>query len=160
MSTNASISIQENKKIKTIYNHWDGYIDGLGDTLLKHYTDPEKVKKLINLGDVSSVGKTLEPSKLTQKFGFDGRLTAEFNDLPKIQKDELTKDDQSNNYSLFYGRDRGEKNIEAREYNSIEDMYRHDGQGYNYLFKDGKWYVSYTEKLNFKPLKDVIANAK
>jgi hypothetical protein len=156
MSTNASISIQENKKITTIYNHWDGYIEALGETLIQNYTDPEKVKKLIELGDASSIGKTVEPSKLTQKFGFDGSLSDEFKALSSKQKHELRKDDQSDNYSLFYGRDRGEKDIEAREYNSIADMYRHEGQEYNYLFKDGKWYVSYSEKPNFKSLKDEI----
>ena len=42
---------------RSIYCHFDGYIAGVGKTLLNHYTDPEKVNDLMRLGDLSSLGK-------------------------------------------------------------------------------------------------------
>ena len=47
MSTNASISIMnKGGSMETIYNHWDGYLEGLGNMLLTHYTSEEKVREL------------------------------------------------------------------------------------------------------------------
>jgi len=50
---------KDTKKIYAIYCHWDGGIDGNGNTLVKHYNSYEKVVELINLGMLSSLGATL-----------------------------------------------------------------------------------------------------
>ena len=56
MATRSTISlVHEDNTTQTIYCHWDGYLDGLGTYLLKHYTDPKKVGALIALGDRSSI---------------------------------------------------------------------------------------------------------
>lgn len=44
----------------SIYVHWDGYPDGVGATLLESYTDEDKIRKLIALGDMSSLQDTVE----------------------------------------------------------------------------------------------------
>lgn len=44
----------------SIYVHWDGYPDGVGATLLESYTDEDKIRKLIALGDMSSLQHTVE----------------------------------------------------------------------------------------------------
>lgn len=46
-----------------IYCHFDGYREGVGFTLRDHYTDPEKVKALLDLGDVSCLGRSVESGK-------------------------------------------------------------------------------------------------
>jgi hypothetical protein len=59
MSTNATIAMAHpgTDTIEYIYLHWDGYIhNGAGETLAMHYTTPEKVKKLMALGDLSILG--------------------------------------------------------------------------------------------------------
>ena len=65
MSTNANIGIEcEFGLVEYIYNHWDGYIfnGGVGEMLLEHYNDYEKVKDLMAMGDVSILQKTLADS--------------------------------------------------------------------------------------------------
>jgi hypothetical protein len=117
MSTNASISIQLNKKEKSgksIYNHWDGYPDFVGVRLLNFYNTEEKVKELIEMGNVSILGECIG-----SKTNFDG-----FNS-------------QESNQCLFYGRDRGDEDEKPIDYKG--DVSRYE---WNYLFKDGKWYVA------------------
>jgi len=59
MSTRCSISIQnEDLSIDSIYCHQDGGLKFAGKFLLKHYDTTEKVKELISLGDISSLGTT------------------------------------------------------------------------------------------------------
>lgn len=56
MATRSIIGqVQEDASIKAIYCHWDGYLEGVGQTLADHYSDPAKVTELINLGDLSSL---------------------------------------------------------------------------------------------------------
>ena len=61
MATNASIAMKTPEGTYVgIYCHWDGYIQhGVGDMLLKNYTTPEDVAKLIEIGDISSLGENL-----------------------------------------------------------------------------------------------------
>ena len=54
MSTRSFIGMQDSSgKILGIYCHHDGYPEGVGQTLMNHYKDPVKVKKLIELGAIS-----------------------------------------------------------------------------------------------------------
>ena len=54
MSTRSYICIEnEDKSISGIYCHSDGYLTYNGAMLLDHYSDREKVKELISLGDLS-----------------------------------------------------------------------------------------------------------
>ena len=61
MATRSRIAIEnQNGTVDSIYCHFDGYLKGVGKTLFNHY-DQEKLRKLIELGDISS----LEDSILT-----------------------------------------------------------------------------------------------
>jgi hypothetical protein len=58
MSTRSRIAIEnESGIVNSIYCHFDGYIDGVGKRLFNHY-DKEKLQKLIELGDISSLGES------------------------------------------------------------------------------------------------------
>ena len=60
MGTRSNIAIQmPNGKFKQVYVHWDGYPSHNGKILLEHYQDPKKIKQLIAIGGVSSLGKDL-----------------------------------------------------------------------------------------------------
>jgi hypothetical protein len=55
MATRSRIAIEnEDGSVKSIYCHFDGYLSGVGKTLFNHY-DKEKLEKLIELGDISSL---------------------------------------------------------------------------------------------------------
>ena len=62
MSTRSLIAIKEigKEEIKVIYCHHDGYFEYNGEVLLLHYNTPDKVRKLIELGNISSLDLTLE----------------------------------------------------------------------------------------------------
>ncbi len=62
MSTHAKISLKTETGYKTIYNYFDGYLDGLGKTLLFSYNTQEKVEQLISMGGASAVEETLDKS--------------------------------------------------------------------------------------------------
>jgi hypothetical protein len=59
MSTRSRIGIvNEDRSISSIYCHHDGYLSGVGATLARHYQDIGKLRALIALGDISSLGDT------------------------------------------------------------------------------------------------------
>lgn len=121
MSTNASISIMnKGGSMETIYNHWDGYLEGLGNMLLTHYTSEEKVRELIALGNVSYVDCMVNPTTTTHSF-----------------------ENPEKGVTVAYGRDRGETDQEAKKFDSF-DEYSKSGmiQECNYIFNtnDGSWY--------------------
>jgi hypothetical protein len=124
MSTNASISrVLPDGSVHTIYSHWDGYIDGVGLTLFKHYTDADKIVQLIELGDVSCLDKSLDKP---EGHDFDNKVEG---------------------CSVFYMRDRnaeGDHNSVRRLYADIDDLFEknYDVQAYNYVYHAGKWLVS------------------
>ena len=61
MATRSNIGArQKDGTIKAIYCHWDGYPESVGATLAEHYTEPEKVERLLDLGNFSSLGSTIE----------------------------------------------------------------------------------------------------
>jgi hypothetical protein len=67
MSTRSRIGIiNSNKTITSIYCHFDGYPSAVGNTLFHHYTNTKKIRQLIALGDLSSLG-----TELGEKHNFD-----------------------------------------------------------------------------------------
>lgn len=58
MGTNSFIGqMQEDKSIRGIYCHFDGYVEHAGYTLLRHYNvNRAKVSELLDLGNLSFLG--------------------------------------------------------------------------------------------------------
>ena len=50
-------------KFRTIYCHYDGYLEHNGEILCDVYDTPEKVDKLLDLGDLSQLDIRTEPIK-------------------------------------------------------------------------------------------------
>jgi hypothetical protein len=125
MSTNSRVAIQlKNKKIKSIYVHWDGYLSGVGQDLLDFYNTEEKVNELLELGNLSILG-----TSIGEKVDFD------------------KFDSRENKQCLAYGRDRGDEESEAKEHLDSENE-----QEYNYLFKNGIWLFRKWDKKIYKEL--------
>ena len=62
MSTNSRIGIlHEDGTTETIYCHWDGYPEHQMPILTGHYDTAEKVRALLALGDISSLGERIAP---------------------------------------------------------------------------------------------------
>ena len=101
MSTRSNIAIKrKNGTVDSIYCHWDGYLSYNGKILLEHYQDVNKINKLIELGDISSLNKEVEPTK------------------------EHTYDNPQEGVTIAYKRDRGEDNADKRVWNSLTEYFR------------------------------------
>jgi hypothetical protein len=117
MATRSRIGIEnENGTISSIYCHWDGYPDGVGVTLEEHYSNSQKLRMLINLGDISILREHV------------------------ATMDEHTFENPKENVTVAYHRDRGEEKREARTDVSIEQFKKRLSESYNYVYtKDGNW---------------------
>ena len=121
MATRSTIALEyADGTVDQIYCHWDGYLEHNGRILQEHYKDPFKVRKLMDLGDVSSLAPSIEkPAGHTFDKSVDG-------------------------YTVFYGRDRGETGVGAKRFKDFADYKaNHQYEEYEYILRtDGKWYVS------------------
>ena len=117
VSTRSYIGIQDGETITAIYCHFDGYPSAVGQELSDHYTDPEKVRALVALGDLSVLG-----AELGKQQDFDAP--------------------NGEDWCLAYGRDRGEKGVGAKTHSGESEFLfsaeRH-GTEYAYLFRDSTW---------------------
>lgn len=117
MCTRATIAVEdpETREIKSIYLHFDG--EGAAAKLKKHYKDIAKANRLIELGNLSSLGK----------------------EIGKVRYCDPKQADQT----VAYGRDLGEQNTEAITYHTWQDFIASDRQKYTYIYKEGQWCLVY-----------------
>lgn len=125
MSTRSRISVvNENGKIRSIYCHHDGYLDYVGKKLVDFYDTEKVINQLMDLGDLSALGNNPVSDKKYWN-SFEYQLTG-----------------YNEEFCVAY-RDRGETNIDAREFNSFDEFkeaFPYIQEEYNYVFMNGKWY--------------------
>jgi len=147
MSTRSRIGIaREDGKVESIYCHWDGYPSNNGMILLEHYTDPEKVKRLVSLGSISSLRENVEPDPVGGKYR---DWDEDFNSVNAAIKDANGKhsfDCPQMGVVVAYHRDRGEDwdTVKPRVDDSVAAFVKSDVEEYGYVMVDGKWYVVYS----------------
>lgn len=86
MATRSQIGILNNEddnSVTAVYCHSDGYLQHNGKILLEHYTDEDKIRDLIENGNMSSLGKTVEECEFYSDWGegmevYDYPSTKEF----------------------------------------------------------------------------------
>jgi hypothetical protein len=126
MSTRSTIAIElADGTVKQVYCHSDGYLSYVGRVLFEHYSDPAKLERLIELGDLSMLGIVIG-----EKINFNDRLA--YNENHQATQ------------CRAYGRDRGETGIEARTFWNFA-MYEmtHDREQYAYILRNnGTWYAA------------------
>ena len=139
MATRSTIALlRDNGEVVKVYCHWDGYLRNNGKLLVENYNTPEKIEALLAHGDISSLGAVVG-----EKHPFDtydkSKLSAE--DLALAERAE------AEDWTLYYGRDRGETGVEPKVYGNL-GLYERNAQfeEYNYCFIYGTWYYqSYDE---------------
>lgn len=146
MATRSTISITDGKTTKTIYCHWDGYPSNNGQTLLDHYQDEKKINELIALGDISFLDKNINPTEkgLTHKRDeFGAGVYDENHQKVMIETTEPHSYEKPHEgVVVAYMRDRGENGCERRLYDGARP---NEGEAYDYLFKNGQWYVRHNK---------------
>ena len=69
MATRSRIGyVLKDDSIVSVYHHWDGYPEWLGNILNKHYNEDSKVRELIDGGDMSSCYSDNEYDEEKQEF--------------------------------------------------------------------------------------------
>ncbi len=129
MSTRSRIGLElSDGSILSVYCHWDGYPEHNGEILKNHYTSVEKIKKLMSYGNLSLLGEEI----------------GESNDFRN----------PIDGVCLFYGRDRGEINTEAKQFSSPEEyLEKCHFEEYNYVYVKGVWVCNgHEKKWNFTNL--------
>jgi hypothetical protein len=109
---------------KSVYCHWDGYLEHNGKLLLEHY-DSAKANYLVALGDLSS----LRPNVF----------------VPEGVEHSFEK--PAEGITIFYGRDRGETSIDwqvAQNFDAFLEQCDACCAEYYYIMRDGEWFVGTT----------------
>jgi hypothetical protein len=134
MATRSTIAMEfADGTVQQVYCHWDGYLSNNGQILFENYKDPFKLRELIDLGDISSLGPNIG-----EKHDFD--IAFKYGS-PEYEAEA----ERRRGITTFYGRDRGETGTSARKFADYAD-YRKNAQfeEYNYILRrDGKWYVEF-----------------
>lgn len=125
MTTHAAIAYKDtNGMFHGITCHNDGYPDYTGALLLKYYTTPFKVKRLIRLGDIIQVGVNVG----IRHPGFG--LTEYLDEIMMSGKNPAK-------YCQAMHRDMGEKTINIKHSRNLEDFF--SAMHYGYVFDNGIW---------------------
>ena len=134
MGTRSTIALEfADRSVEQVYCHWDGYLEHNGAILQEHYSDPFKLRELIDLGDVSSLKSTVGTKHAFSHF--DNGMT----------QDEYYK--LYGEMTTFYGRDRGETGADKKSFVDFQDyLAHHQWEEYDYILRNinGKavWFVS------------------
>jgi hypothetical protein len=100
MGTRSTIALEyADGQVGQIYCHWDGYLSHNGQILQNNYTDPFKVRELLDGGDMSSLSDSVEGCSFYKERG---------DDCPqRMYKDyaEFRKEAQGEEYNYILRRD-------------------------------------------------------
>ena len=136
MATRSTISIRlKNGSINSVYCHWDGYLSNNGSILLNYYKSPIRVKRLVAGGDISSLGKFLNPRKSTFHYEID------YNKGKRVKTNKKHSHETKHKYvTCFYKRDRQESDCDMKIFHGVDEI---QFEEFNYLYEEAskKWYV-------------------
>jgi len=129
MGTRSRIGVMHGDKLKSVYCHWDGYLQHNGQLLQDHY-DSAKANHLVALGDISS---------LKEQIGVEHPFS-QFDVTPNLSQDEYYE--KYGKMTTFYGRDRKETDTDFTVDQSYDEFLSKDyDYEYYYIMRDGVWYV-------------------
>lgn len=129
MGTRSRIGVMHGDVVKSVYCHWDGYLEHNGQILQEHY-DSAKANHLVSMGDLSSLAPEIGEKHPFSQF-----------DVPEDQRVNY------DNWCTFYARDRGETGTEWKVAHTFEEFLGQcEGCGaeFYYIMRDGVWYVGDT----------------
>jgi hypothetical protein len=132
MATRSRIAVMHGEVCKSVYCHWDGYLEHNGAILQEHY-DSSKANNLVALGDLSSLRPEIGVEHPFSRF--DTQISDE------------AYEQQFGNMTTFYGRDRGETGTEwkvAHTFAEFFEQVENCGGEWYYVMQDGVWYCGNT----------------
>jgi len=149
MGTRSRIGVMHGDVCKSVYCHWDGYLEHNGVILQEHY-DSAKANHLVALGDLSALRPEIGDQHAFSQFEVDD-----------MDRDDFIR--TTENMCTFYGRDRLEENIEFKSDLTFEAFFeRAEGCGaeWYYIMRDGVWYVGNTHENDAKYYRKLVLLVK
>ena len=137
MGTRSRIGVMHGTVCKSVYCHWDGYLEHNGQILQEHY-DSAKANNLVALGDLSSLKPEIGEKHAFSQFELRAEEVAGFKLLTE-------------NMCTFYGRDRGETGTEFKVTHTFAEFLEqvdHCGGEYYYIMENGQWYYGSIHESN------------
>lgn len=137
MGTRSRIGVMHGTVCKSVYCHWDGYLEYNGTILQKHY-DSSKANNLVALGDLSSLRPNIGEKHAFSQFEVPADEVETFK--------TLTED-----MCTFYGRDRGESGTEFKVNHTFAEFLEqcdNCGAEYYYIMEDGQWFYGSMHESN------------
>jgi hypothetical protein len=135
MGTRSTIALEfADGTVEQVYCHWDGYLAHNGKILRDYYSNPFILRDLIDMGDISSLGKIV---------GTKHPFSPHEGETQKA----LYEAAMSQGATTFYGRDRGETGVSAKKFKDFEDYKaNHQYEEFEYILRNvngqATWYVS------------------
>ena len=72
MATRSTIALEyADGTVGQIYCHWDGYLSNNGKILQEYYTNPFRVRELLDNGDMSTLSETVDGCEFYKERGED-----------------------------------------------------------------------------------------
>jgi hypothetical protein len=135
MGTRSTIALEfADGTVEQVYCHWDGYLSHNGRILAEHYSDPFKLRDLIDLGDLSSLRPEIGNQHAFSQFELRAEEVAGYKLLTE-------------NMCTFYGRDRNESGVGAKKFKDFEDYKaNHQYEEFEYILRacgdKAVWFVA------------------
>ena len=145
MGTRSRIAVMHGSVAKSIYCHWDGYLEHNGAILLEHY-DSSKANQLVALGDMSALRPEIGEKHAFSQFELEG-----------MDREEFVR--TTENMCTFYGRDRGEEGVEwkvAHTFAEFFEQVNNCGGEWYYVMQDGAWYCGNTYESDVRFYKKLV----
>lgn len=127
MSTRSNIIVQlADGGWKRIYCHFDGYLEGVGRTLIDHYAGQERADEVVGPGDLSVL------------------------DVRCDKPEGHSFNSPTPGHCIYYGRDRGEKDVAGFSGASLAEVWPPEGSWTEFVYVFGsvpggpnepQWYV-------------------
>jgi hypothetical protein len=139
MATRSTIGILNSDGSATaVYCHWDGYPEYNGKILSENYDTSDKVRELLAMGSISSLGRQIGEKHPFSRFEDDSGE----HPLVGAAKEARIELAEQEGWTRFFARDRGEQGVEARTFANPTEFVREFGEEYNYLFVNDRWFVN------------------
>ena len=152
MGTRSTIALEfADGTVQEVYCHWDGYLSHNGAILQELYSDPFKLRDLIDLGGLSKLGPEVG---VKRPFDNPGKY-----DSPEY----IAFQNLYANQCTFYTRDRGER-LQVNKFKDYEDyLANHLYEEFEYILRqvDGEavWFVD-CGATGYVPLARALINMK
>jgi Zn-finger protein len=151
MGTRSTIALEfADGTVEQVYCHWDGYLEHNGKILFEHYSDPFKLRDLIDMGDMSSLGGVIGEAH-------------PFSPHASKEDEALYEAAKSAGYCTFYARDRGETGVSSKKFKDFEDYKaNHQYEEYEYILRNvngvATWFVADHSEV-YMSLEEVLTQA-